>query len=139
MTSFCKNLDPDNQPCGVEINWQEVNTPNGIKKRPFELNGQQHKCPYWKPKKNFGQFSQVAKQVEQEISNRPPSTFTKGDTLGRIAELETQYYNDKKEFERRLGRAEGAIQALVKELSFKKGTDVADTKTVEYSEEIVEE
>ena len=135
MTSFCKNLDPQGQPCGVEIEWREYDQG---KKRPWQVGIQDwHKCPYWKPKKNFGQFSQVAKQVEQEISNRPPSTFTKGDTLGRLAELETQYYADKKEFERRLGRAEGAIQALVKELSFKKGSDLQTTEVIE--DEVVTE
>ena len=118
MALQCSNKKPDGSWCGVPIEWRQVGQkPDGSpKKRPFEIDtDEMHNCPYYKPMKNF---KQVAQKVEQEITTNP-SVFKKNDALGRVVELETQVQADIKDIHSRLLRAEQAIQALVKELSFK--------------------
>jgi hypothetical protein len=69
-TAYCKNPKPDGNWCMVPIEWREVETDYGLKKRPFELDtGQIHKCPYYKPGQRQAkqEFTQVAQRVEQDI------------------------------------------------------------------------
>ena len=110
------------QPCKNGCGQQVFTSDRDGKWKPYNVTNEMlHDCPN-NPYKQ--QFKQVAEKVEQEITSSGQSAFKKNDTLGRIADLETQYYSDIKAMNIRIGRLEGAVQALVKELSFKKGTEV---------------
>mgnify|MGYP003578129277 CR=1 FL=1 len=124
MVSFCKNLDPQGHQCGVEIEWREIDTPVGLRKRPFEVTSrQQHKCPYWKPTKTSAP------------ANKP--TFKPNDQLGRLAELETHMESKFMDLERRMRDVESVNKALQLQYGFIKGTKVQTTDVIE--DEVVED
>ena len=115
--------------CGQTIEWDNDN-------RYFveTSTGQRHMCPNWKRK--VSEFKQAANRVEQEISGQSnQSIFKPNNALGKVAELETQMAHELKEIKNRISRNEQAIQALVKELSFKKGSEVQEPDV----EEVIEE
>ena len=117
--------------CPAEIKFDpKVVSKNG-KKIPLNLDSTPHQCPNKKP--FVKQFVETAQKVEQEITSRP-SSFGKTDAIGKIAELETQIHLDIKDINARLSRAEQAIQALVKEVSFKPAS-----KLDKEEEEVIQE
>ena len=87
---------------------------------PYNVDDDQlHDCP----KNPYKNFKNVAQKVEQNITSNP-SVFKKTDALGKITEIETQLASDLKNVNSRISRLEAAVQALVKEVSFKKGTEL---------------
>ena len=117
--------------CGTQLEWNT--TENAF----FEVETQKKHFPCPAFKKNTSNFKQVAQKVEQEITTNP-SSFKKNDALGRVAELETQVQADIKDINSRLLRAEQAIQALVKEPSFKPASKL-DKKHDDIEEEVMED
>lgn len=83
----CKNLKPSGEICGVPIEWREI---EGGKKRPFEMDtGQQHYCPYWKPKVKFGvppDIKQEFAKIEKEVTEGTETSEIK-KSLATIEEL----------------------------------------------------
>src|ERR1044071_4941308 len=110
------------QPCRNGCGQQIYVSDREGKWLPYDVNtDNKHDCPNYK-KKSFNNFKQTAQKVEQEITQ---SSFKKTDALGRIAELEVQTHADIKDLRDRLLKMEDAVRALVKEVSFKTGSELA--------------
>ena len=116
--------------CGQEIKFDNNVRSTSGKAIPLNMDGNKHDCPNNPYKKKFQNFKQVAEKVEQEISLKPKeSVFKPNNALGKLAELETEFEFKLSEMNKRLSRAEQAIQALVAENSFKKGNEVEEVVT----------
>ena len=117
------------QPCRNACGQQVYVSDRSGKWLPYNVIGdQKHDCPNYK--KKISEFKKVAEKVEGEITSNP-SVFGKTNTLGKVAELETQNAHEHIEINKKIARLEQAVQALVGELSFKKGNEVVDKTTTE--------
>lgn len=116
--------------CGINIEMRQADG----KWKAYEENGQIHRCPNWKAMSNF---KQTAAKIEGEISLKPQeSAFKPNNAMGKIAELETEFSHQMTEMSKRVSRAEQAIQALVKELSYKKASELPKE---DIDEQVIEE
>lgn len=115
------------QPCRNNCGQQVYVSDRSGKWLPYNVNDdQKHDCPNWK------NFKKVAQKVEQEISLRPKESIMKpNNALGKLAELETEFEFKLSELSGRVSRAEQAIQALVKEISYKKASELPQEPDVE--------
>jgi hypothetical protein len=92
--SFCPSCKDNN--VYVRVEWRQVGTkPDGSpKKRPFEVDKNDwHNCPYWKP-------------------STTKSSFKKTDTLGKLAELETNFEAFKMDVNKSMGDLEKKVKDL---------------------------
>src|ERR1044071_8154813 len=116
--------------CGTELEW------NTSENAYFEVETQKKHFPCPAFKKNVSNFKNVAKKVEQEITQ---SSFKKTDALGRIAELEVQTHADIKDLRDRLLRLEEAQRGIVAQVNFMTGNEVKERQPTKYEEPVDDE
>ena len=124
------------QPCNKGCGQQIYTSDRSGKWLPYNVDdNQKHDCPNYR--KKLQNFRNVAEKVEQEISLKPQeSAFKPNNAMGKIAELETEFSHQMTEMSKRVSRAEQAIQALVKELSYKKASELPKE---DIDEQVIEE
>ena len=113
--------------CGINIEMRQTDG----KWKPYEDNGQIHRCPNWK------QFTETAQKIEKEITLKPQeSVFKPNNALGKLAELETEFASKLTDVNKRVSRLEQAIQGLVAQVNFMTGKDIAK---IDIDEQVVTE